>query len=101
MNAGNFFTRRILGLDYRVWGAMLSVCFFSLALFGYKQIRFNNINDQHCQQDTIAVEGKREEVFATCYLNRYVSFEVQSEAGAKVVWDFDDGTVFEKGPITT
>lgn len=101
MNATNFFTRRILGMDYRVWGAMLLVCFLSLGLYGYKQIRFNTINDQPCPRDTITVNGKRVEVVASCYLNRYLLFEVQSEATGTVEWDFGDGTNVEKGQIVS
>jgi PKD repeat protein len=101
MNATNFFTRRILGMDYRVWGAMLLVCFLSLGLYGYKQISFNIINDQPCQPHTITVNSKKVEVVASCYLNRYSLFEVQSEAAATVEWNFRDGTNVEKGQIVS
>ncbi|MEJ7736643.1 MAG: PKD domain-containing protein [Chitinophagaceae bacterium] len=101
MNATNFFTKRMLGMDYRVWGAMLLVCFLSLGLYGYKQIRVNTTNDRPCPPDTITVNGKRVEVVAICYLNRYSLFEVQSEAAATVEWNFRDGTKVKNGRIVS
>jgi PKD repeat protein len=101
MNATNFFTRRILGVDYRVWVAMLLVCFLSLGLYGYKQIRFTSRNDQPCPTDTITVNGKMVEVVAGCYLSRFSVFGVQSEAAATVEWNFRDGTPVEKERIVS
>jgi PKD repeat protein len=96
MNATNFFTRRMLGMDYRVWIAMLFVCFLSLGLYGYKQIRLTSMNGQPCTPDTITVNGKMVEVVVGCYLNRPSLFGVQSEAAATVEWNFRDGTPVEK-----
>jgi hypothetical protein len=99
MNATNFFTRRILGMDYRVWGVMLLVCLLSVGLYGYKQIKFSIINDRPCPPDTIAINGKRVEDLAICYLNRYYQFAIQSVATSKVEWKFKDDTNVEQGQI--
>jgi PKD repeat protein len=101
MNATNLFTRRISGMDYRVWIAMLFVCFLSVGLYGYKRIGLTSNNGQPCTTDTITVNGKMVEVVAGCYLNRISLFEVQSEAAATVAWNFGDGTPVEKERIVS
>ncbi len=101
MNATNFFTRRILGLDYRVWVAMVLVCFLSLGLYSYKQIRFNHINSQPCPNDSITINGKSVENVASCVLNRLSLFGIQSDSAATVEWDFGDGTNVVKGQIVS
>lgn len=101
MNANNFFTRRVLRMDYRVWGAMLLVCLLSVGLYGYRQIRFSTKDDATCLADTIRVNGKTAEFVATCYLNRISPFEVPSEAAAIVEWDFKDGSKPEKGRVVS
>jgi PKD repeat protein len=101
MNATNFLTRRILGMDYRVWGAMLLVCFLCLGLYGYKQIRYNINNDQPCPTDTITVNGKSVEVVGSCYLDRISSFKLQSETAATVEWNFGDGTNMVRGIVVS
>src|SRR4051794_28775195 len=97
MNATDLFTRRILGMDYRVWEAMLLVCFLSLGLYGYKQIRSTPTNDQPCPSDTIIVNGKSAEVVVSCYLDRFSTFKIHPETAATVEWNFRDGTNVEKG----
>ena len=97
MNATNFFTRRILGMDYRVWITMLLVCFLSLGLYSYKQIRFNRLKNQPCSNDSITVNSKRVENVASCLLNRLTFFGIQSNSAATVEWDFGDGTDVQKG----
>jgi PKD repeat protein len=101
MNAADFYSRRIFGIDYRVWAAMLSISLLSLGLYGYKQIRYDTIGDLSCPTDTIAVDGKKVEVVAGCYLNRYSTFAIQSDNAASVEWNFKDGTNSEKGQFVS
>lgn len=91
MNTPAIFTKRILGMDYRVWLVMPALWLLSLALFGYKYI-----NDNPCAAASISVDGKRTER-ASCYTNKLVRFSIQTEEPASVVWNFDDGTEERSG----
>ena len=100
MNATDFYTRRVLGMDYRVWAAMLFISVLSLGLFGYRQIRYDaSIANLGCTPDTISVNGKKIEVLASCYLNRYSPFAILSDDSAKVKWDFGDDTESQFGQV--
>ena len=101
MDATNFFTRRILGLDYGVWITMLLVCLFSLALYSYKQAALSASTAPGCFIDTMRVNGKTVEFGATCYLNRTALFEFPSQAAVTVKWDFQDGSKPEWGRIVS
>lgn len=97
--SADIFTRRIMGMDYRVWLAMLITCCSTIALFGYKHI--SNIKVTPCVAATITVDGKPMENRAVCYLGRLTMFKIQAEGITKVEWDFKDGTDEVKGQIVT
>jgi hypothetical protein len=85
MIAAHLYTRRISGIDYRVWTVMLLTCLLCLAFYGYQQIQFNAANSQTCSSTGITInseEGKAIE------LNRAYIFTIQTETNAKVEWEF-------------
>lgn len=100
MNAGNPLSRRIMGIDYRVWIAMALVWLFSLGLYGYKRVRLAYIKDVPCAVDTITVDNKTVDAKATCYINRPLLFKLQT-AAAGVKWTFGDGTDAVTGPVVS
>lgn len=101
MNDTSFFTRRLLGMDYGIWIAMLLVCFFSIGLYGYKQSGFESPNDSACAVDTILVNGKTADVVVTCYLGRASSFEISSRNTDHIEWNFDDESKRENGQFVS
>lgn len=97
MSAAAIFTRRIMGMDYRVWLVMPAIWLVSLALLGYKYI-----NNKSCAPASIYIDGKKEEP-AVRFINQRIKFEIQTEGAAKIVWDFKDGTdgepdIYRTGP---
>lgn len=101
MRAFNIFTRRALGLDYRVWLAMLVTCGSSLALLGYTHT--NHKNTLPCAPGEFIVNGKpiKAEEMAICYVNQLTLFKIEADSVVKVSWDFGDGTATVEGYITT
>lgn len=101
MNTTPAYGRRLLGLDYRVWLAMLTTCVLSLGLLGYKQIASNAVGKQTCASATIQVEGETAEGAIVCLPNRWIMFQIETDASATVEWNFGDGTPVAKGPIVS
>jgi PKD repeat protein len=100
MNANDFYTRRVLGMDYRVWATMLVISLLSLGLFGYRHvIHSGSSRILGCTPDTISVNGTKIEVLASCYLDRYSPFAISSDGPANVEWDFGDDTESQKGQV--
>lgn len=98
MSTAPVLTRRIVGMDYRIWLTMLVTCFISLGLLRYQQITNYQVSNKACA-DTITVNGK--EGIAICYINRLATFGIQTNGAAKVVWDFGDGSAEVKGSLVS
>src|SRR5687768_164708 len=100
MNATDFYSRRVFGMDYRVWAAMLLISVLGLGLFGYRHIRYSaSSGNLGCTSDTISVNGKKIEVVASCYLNRYSPFAILSDTTVNVEWNFNDGSEPQEGQV--
>lgn len=92
MSAAAIFTRRVMGMDYRVWLVMPAVWVLSLALLGYKYL-----NETPCAPATINMDGKPSEGIAVRYVNQLIKFEIQTDSVTSVEWSFND--VKEQGLV--
>ncbi|MEO6916080.1 MAG: PKD domain-containing protein [Chitinophagaceae bacterium] len=101
MNSTDFFTRRALGMDYRIWASMVLVCIASLALYSFSHTGIARSNNSNCLLDTVQVNGKKAEIIVTCYLDQSSTFEFPKKNTSTVVWDFDDGTKRENGAFVS
>ncbi|RYZ30804.1 MAG: hypothetical protein EOO10_01490 [Chitinophagaceae bacterium] len=98
MTATNLYTRKLLGLDYRVWLSMLVMCFACLALVGYMQVKSSSVNAVPCAKEiTITINGIEVKDNAVSYLDQLALFHVITEKGAQVEWDFGDGSDIVSG----
>ena len=98
MNSLRLYTRNVSGLDYRVWMTMLAVCLISVGLFGYQRFKSASMSVQPCKDFQFTINGKTATV-ANCNLGSISIFQLSAAAGAKVEWDFNDGSAIQKGSI--
>lgn len=102
MNAVGLYTRKITGLDYRVWLSMLIMCLICLALLGYQKIKASSTITMTCATNLfITVNGKDANDDAVCYLNQITLFRINAAPGAKVEWNFGDGSDPVEGAIAS
>lgn len=92
-------TRRLTGLDYRVWMVMLLTWIVCLGLYGYKKLSSGTGGIQPCAANVSLTVNNKEEPAAVCYLDRIAIFQIKAPKGAKVEWSFDDGTPVAYGTI--
>ncbi|NTS43876.1 hypothetical protein HRG84_23550 [Flavisolibacter sp. BT320] len=98
MTAASLYTRKMLGLDYRVWLSMLVMCLACLALVGYKQVKSSSVNAAPCASEiTITINGIEVKGNAVSYLDQLALFHVITEKKAEVEWDFGDGSDIVSG----
>lgn len=91
MRVANIYTRRAIGLDYRVWLVMLVSWIVCLALYGYQHIKASGAASQPCGTVAILVDSKEADV-AICNLDRTHIFSIRGASSKRVEWDFSDGT---------
>jgi hypothetical protein len=95
--SANILAGRIMGMDYRVWLAMLVTCITTTALFGYKHV--NDRKAMPCADAIITIEGQPVERNAVYHVDRYLTFKIQMEGLTDVEWSFGDGIDKVKGQV--
>jgi len=91
MSVATVSTRRITGLDYRIW-LVMSLCWVACAgWFVYETI--NTTKAQYCSTTFhIIVNGEGGNGIAVCDLDATAFFQIDAPPDAKVEWNFDDGS---------
>lgn len=92
MHTATIPTRRLTGLDYRVWLVMLFTWLVCLGLYGYKKLSNGTGGTQACAENVGITVNTKEGPVAVCYLDRIAIFQIKAPKGTKVEWNFDDGT---------
>lgn len=95
MKSSPIFTRRLGGLDYKVWITMLVLVVLSAGLFSYTIIKMDRAAT--CQPLDIYVNGRNLTDSVIFHTGDPVSFRVAYAPDSKVSWDFGDGVAGEEG----
>lgn len=95
MQSSTIFTRRIMGLDYKVWITMLVLVLISAGLFSYTIITSDK--KATCTPLDIYVNGRSVTDTISFNTGDPISFRVAYSPDSKVSWDFGDGVAGEEG----
>lgn len=91
MSVATVSTRRITGLDYRVWLAMAMCWVVCAGVFGYKKIK-GEVNAQPCGAFRILLNGDAADGPALCDPDLPALFQIKAPPGTVVEWNFNDGS---------
>lgn len=91
MRTATVSTKTLAGLDYRVWLAMVTCWGLCAGVFFYKKnaVGYTQACDAALR---IAVNGAADDGLSFCKPDEAILFQVNAPEGARVVWDFNDGT---------
>lgn len=86
MTANRIFTRQAMGLDYRVWRAMLLLIILSLGLISYRLIDSKKCSPVNFSIKTIAIHTD-----STYSVGETLSF-ISTANKNEIIWDFGDNS---------
>lgn len=92
MNVATISTRRLTGLDYRIWLVMAACWVVCLGLFGYKKVKATTTTVQPCGAVRILVNGVADDGIAVCNPDVTTLFQAEAPPNVTVEWDFNDGS---------
>lgn len=99
MTTATFDTHRITGLDYRIWLVMGTASLLSAGLLFFQKVQHQRFVAAPCPVLPLSVDGKQKPT-VICPPNRTVIFSLGAPKGARVTWEFDDGTAAVSGAVT-